>query len=71
MGTLDDFAKDKSGPQLTMLLSIGLLAVSQFFLYLNDAGILTDASNYDYYTQLNIISFPRSAPAGSCIRWPS
>jgi hypothetical protein len=56
---LDDFARDKTGPQLTMLLAIALLFVSQFFLYLNDqsSGMLLNTSRWDLYTTLLITSF--------------
>ena len=48
MGFMDDFARDKSGAQLTMLVAIALLFVSQFFLYLNDkgTGFLTFGPNF-------------------------
>ena len=54
MGVLDDFARDKTGPQLTMLVAIALLFVSQFFLYLNDpgSGMLLNTSRWDLYTTM-------------------
>ncbi len=65
MGVLDDFARDKSGPQLTMLVAIALLFVSQFFLYLNDhsTGMLANTSRWDLYTTLYIFS-PQNIGSG-------
>jgi hypothetical protein len=58
MGVLDDFARDKTGPQLTMLLAIALLFVSQFFFYMNDqsSGMLVNTSRWDLYSVLVLIS---------------
>ena len=57
MGVLDDFARDKSGPQLTMLFAIALLFVSQFFLYWDDPGIARLGVGSDFRTNLTIFSF--------------
>ena len=63
MGVLDDFARDKSGAQLTMLVAIALLFVSQFFLYLNDAatGFLSGTSDFNAATTHTFTSFQEIA----------
>lgn len=49
-----EFFRDKTAPHLMMLAAILLNFLSQFFLVFNDlgSGMLTDATNLDYYTGL-------------------